>query len=196
MNRFNPVYVHLTHVQALSFLKILVTSLGEIPQRGKDRVLQQIVNKIKSTDIKTILLIDEAHLLSTDALIDLRLLISSAVDGLNHLKIVLFGHSEIKREFKRSCHKALVQRTTIPYHIPPMTMSQTHQYIDFQMRRVHSNEKVFEEEVKKDIHEYAQGVPRLINNIATACLIIAAAENKQKVDENILTQAVKEIQLI
>ncbi|KPA11543.1 type II secretory pathway, component ExeA, partial [Candidatus Magnetomorum sp. HK-1] len=57
-----------------------------------------------------------------------------------------------------------------------MTQSQTRQYIAFQLRRVNCSEKVFEEEVKNDIHKYAMGIPRIVNKIATACLINAYLE--------------------
>ncbi len=71
-NRFHPVYIHLTHLRPLSLLKILVNALGEVPARGKEKVVLQILNKAKSSDLTTILLIDEAHLLDPDVLIDLK----------------------------------------------------------------------------------------------------------------------------
>jgi len=194
-NRFNAVYVHLTNLRALSLLKILVNALGEVPAHGKEKVVLQILNKTKSTDLTTILLIDEAHLLDPDVLIDLRLLISSATENSGSLKIVLCGHSKIKKEIRRSCHEALLQRITVHYHIPPMSLSQTNQYIDFQMRRVMCSEKIFEPEVKNEIHEYTRGIPRLVNNLATACLMNAAAENHQKINAAVLAQTLNEFQL-
>jgi len=194
-NRYHPVYIHLTHLNAPSFLKILVSTMGELPAWGKHKVLLQILKKTKSNDITTIFLIDEAHLLAPDALIDLRLLVSSAIEDTDRLKMVLIGHSEIKKELRRSCHTAFAQRITVRYHIPPLALSQTHQYIDFHMRRVGCSEKIFETEVKNDIHEYARGVPRLINNLATACLLNSAANNSQKVTSAILAQSLDEFQI-
>lgn len=194
-NRYRPLYIHLTRLNALSLLKLLVSTMGEAPARGKERVFLQILNKTKSKDITTILLIDEAQLLASEALIDLRLLISSAIDDSSRLKIVLIGHSTIKKELTRSCHSALVQRMTVHYHIPPLTISQTNQYIDFHMRRVGSSDKVFETEVKNDIHEYARGIPRLINNLATVCLLNAAANNSQKVTTAILLKTIDEFNI-
>ena len=45
---FNLIYLHHTHLKALSFLKILVTAMGEIPAHGKEKVFNQIQNKIKN----------------------------------------------------------------------------------------------------------------------------------------------------
>jgi len=193
--QYRPLYTHLTRFNAASFLKIIVSAMDELPAWGKQNLFFQILNKTKSPDIATILLIDEAQLLAQDSLIDLRLLVSSAIEETDSLKIVLIGHSAIKKELRRSCHAALLQRITVRYHIPPLTLSQTEQYMDFHMRRVGASEKVFETEVKSDIHEYARGVPRLINNLATACLIDAAVLNSQKVTHAILLQTLDDFQI-
>lgn len=193
-NRFHPVYIHLTHLRPLSLLKIMVNALGEVPARSKEKVVLQILNKAKSSDLTTILLIDEAHLLDPDVLIDLRLLISSATESSSPLKIVLCGHPMIKKEIMRSCHESLLQRITVSYHIPPMSLTQTCQYIDYKIRRVMGSEKIFEPEVKNQIHEYTRGIPRLVNNLATACLMNAAANNQPKVNAAIFTQTLNEFQ--
>ena len=193
---FNLIYLHHTNLKSLPFLKTLVAELGEIPAHGKEKVFTQLQKKIKNNNLSTIVLIDEAHLLDSDAFIDLRLLVSSAIEASNGLKIVLFGHSDIKKELRRSRHESLHQRITIKYNLSPMTQSQTRQYINFQLRRVNCSEKVFEEEVKSDIHKYAMGIPRIVNKIATACLINAYLENQQKINNGILLKTLKDIELI
>ena len=192
-NLYNPIYLHLTNVSALAFLKVLANEMGEAPLRWKEKVLLQILNKIKAADITTLFLIDQAHLLPSEALIDLNLLIGSAIDEIDRLRIVLVGNSDLAKELKRSCHTTLRQKITVCYHVPPFSLEQTNQYIDGRMRRVGGSDKVFEPEVKKDIHEYSRGIPRLINNIATACLINAAVNNSQKVNNTIFLQTLDEM---
>lgn len=193
-NQYQPVYVHLTNLKEILFLKMLVTAMGEMPARGKEKTFLQIINKTKEKDLTTIIIIDEAHLLKSETLIDLRLLVSSAMDNTDRLKIVLSGHTDLKKELQRSCHSALLQRITVKYHIHALTQTQTHHYIDFHMHRVGSSEKIFDQEVKTLICQYSRGIPRLINNIATACLLNAACNNSQKVTQDILTQSLEELQ--
>ena len=51
-------------------------------------------------------------------------------------------------------------------------------------------------EAKSLIHDYAGGgVPRPINNIATACLINAASKNINGIDEAIVNETMAEFQL-
>ena len=94
-NRYQPVYVHLTHVESTSFLRSLVIRLEEQPKLGKDRLFSQILSKTQSNDRITILIIDEAHLLTEEALTDLRLLISAGWQEEEKLKIVLSGQEAL-----------------------------------------------------------------------------------------------------
>jgi len=49
--------------------------------------------------------------------------------------------------------------------------------------------------MKSLIHDYAGGVPRSINNIATACLIHAASQNITASNESIVNDTMAEFKL-
>ncbi len=193
-NRFRPVYVHLTRMKATSLLRLIVEKLGETPKRGKERLFTQILDKATGTERTTILIIDECHLIDPEALTDLRLLVSSALDNTAPLKILLVGQQPLREQLRRACHGDLLNRISVRYILRPMTKTQTLSYIDFQLTNVGASEKIFDTPVKDLIHDHAQGIPRLINNIATACLINAAAHNAQIVNEPILSDTITEFQ--
>jgi general secretion pathway protein A len=194
-NRYHPVYVYLTHVGANGLLKLIVAALGETPRRGKERLFLQILQKARATEPTTLLVLDEAHLIESEALTDLRLLVSSVLDDGPPLKIVLSAQETLRDQLKRSCHADLVHRISVRYHVPPMSPEQTAAYIDHHMTRAGACAKVFEPEAKGLIHEYASGVARQINNIATACLINAAARKLQKINEQLVGDTMAEFQL-
>ena len=191
----HAIYVHLASLTNVAFLRVMASALGEQPRQYKDQILLQIINKLNTLKSTTLLFIDDAHLLETQALVDLRLLISTQFEQDETLKVVLIGHSQLKHQLKRAIHTSLAQRVNLYYDIPALSPSQTHAYLDFQMRRVGSSDKVFETEVKQELHEYTRGIPRLINNLATACLINAGSQNRQKVDLGIFRQTVSEFPL-
>ena len=112
-NRYNPIYIHLTHVKAIGLLKLIVRSLGEIPLRGKENLFLQIIEKSKKSDLKTIIIIDEGHLTDSDALIDLRLLVSADLEGEPPLKLVLTGQDELWQQLKRTAHADLIHRISL-----------------------------------------------------------------------------------
>ena len=72
-NRYQPLYLHLTPLSANAFLRLMVIKLGEQPKLGKDRMLLQILERIHQNDKCTLFIVDEAHLLASQTLTDLRL---------------------------------------------------------------------------------------------------------------------------
>ena len=101
LNLFLPIYVHFTHVKSSSLFALIVSQLGEIPKHTKDRLFLQIIDKARRSNLTPILLIDEAHLLSSNVLTDLRLLISSTLDSSTQIKIILSGQEHLKSILKR-----------------------------------------------------------------------------------------------
>jgi len=193
-NRYHPVYLHLTPIGANAFLRLIVTKLGEKPKMGKDRMLLQILARIKQNEKFTLLVIDEAHLIDPQTLTDLRLLIS-AIDEQISLKIVLCGQDTLTDILKRASHADLVQRITLRFCLHALSAEQTAAYIDSRMTLAGGTNKTFEGEAKDLIHDYTGGVPRQINNAATACLIHAASRNMKKINEALVNETMSEFNL-
>jgi general secretion pathway protein A len=193
--QWEPVYLHLTHLSATGLLKMLVAKLGEVPRRGKERLFEQILEKSRQAEGALVLIVDEAHLLHADTLTDIRLLISSALDDTPPLKVVLAGQEPLRQVLRQSVHAALLNRIAVRHHLAPLTCEQTATYIDFQLKQAGGSEKLFEETTKRMIHNYSGGIPRQINNLATACLLQAAAENSPRITETILQQTFNEFHL-
>jgi len=194
-NRCRTLYLHLAHLTAPALLRLIVTQLGEEPRLGKDRLFRQILQGAQKSDAPAILILDEAHLLAPDALTDLRLLLSSALDDTPKLKLLLCGQQPLQQLLTRQAHADLAARIAVRYKIDPLTQEQTQAYIEARMRNAGAPEKSFETEAQQAIHEYAQGIPRQINNIATAALINADAQNQNIISETLVNQAMKEFRL-
>jgi len=181
-NRYHPVYLHLTPLNANAFLRLIVTKLGEKPLMGKDRMLLQILDRININDKCTLFIIDEAHLIDPKILTDLRLLISS-IDQKVSLKILLCGQESLNQILKRSSYADLVQRITLQF------------VMHHRISKAGGATKIFESEAKNLIHDYTGGVPRQINNVATACLINATAKSLKKITEPLVNETMAEFNL-
>ncbi len=190
-----PVYLHLTHLSAAGLLKLLVSKLGEVPRCGKGRLFEQILEKARQAEGALLLILDEAHLIDAEALTDIRLLISSALDDAPPLKVLLAGQEPLRHTLRRSLHADLLNRISVRFHLAPLSKEQTATYIDFQIKQAGGSEKLFEESTKQLIHDYSAGIPRQINNLATACLLHAAAQNASRINQTILQQTLAEFQL-
>jgi general secretion pathway protein A len=200
LNRLTPqqceaVYCHLTHLPSSGLLKLIATQLGEPSRRGKDRIYEQILERARRSEGTLLLIFDEAHLLVSDALTDLRLLISSAIDVGPPLKILLVGQDSLRGTIKRAQHADLLNRVSVRYQLRPLSKEQTSQYVDFQVAQAGGDVKIFGDEVKDLLHDFAGGLPRAINNLAIACLLQATALDAARVDEKVFRQAAAEFQL-
>jgi len=192
-NQFHPLYFHLTPLNANAFLRMIVFQLGEKPKMGKDRLLLQILDKIQQNEKTSLFIIDEAHLIDPQVLTDLRVLISSLAKP--SLKILLCGQEGLSIILKRSAHTDLVHRITVKVFLKTLSKDQTAAYIDNRIHRAGGNQKLFDPEAKALIHDYTGGLPRQINNVASACLIHAASLNQKRITESIVTQTMSEFHL-
>jgi general secretion pathway protein A len=188
------IYCHLAHLPANGLLKLVLGQLGEVPRRGKDKLYSQILDRARRAEGTLLLIFDEAHLLSGDALVDLRLLVSSAIEIGPPLKILLVGQEHIRQTLKRSEYTDIVNRISVRYQLRPLTKDQTRQYIEYQLGHHGGDPKVFDDVVKDQIHEFTGGNPRGINNAALACLLHATSKRTLRIDEAMFRQASHELQ--
>ena len=79
--------------------------------------------------------------------------------------------------------------------IRPMPKAQTSAYIDYRITKAGGKEKIFEPEAKELIHDYTGGVPRQVNNVATSCLINAAARELKIITETLVNETMDEFRL-
>jgi len=194
-HRFRTLYLHLTHLPANGFLKLLVEALGEIPKRGQERVLRQILEKCRESDATPFLVVDEAQLLDHDALTSLRLLVSSAIDDAPPFKLLLVGQESFRKKLKESSLAPLLHRIAVRYHLHPLSREQTASYIDFQIEAAGASHRLFGEDVKSLIYDYTGGLPRQINNLATTCLIHAASQKTATITEELFQQTLADFTL-
>lgn len=189
------VYCHLSQLNSAGILKTIISRMGETPRRGKERIYEQILERASHIEGTLLIVLDEAHLLSTEALTDLRLLISSALDVGPPLRMLLVGQELLRATLKHLRHADLLNRASVRHQLRPLAKDQTTRYIDFQLCHAGGDARIIDDGVKGLIHDFTGGVCRGINNLATACLIQATAKRQARVDEEMFHQATHDFQL-
>jgi general secretion pathway protein A len=111
------------------------------------------------------------------------------------LKLLLVGQEPLRAILRRAQHADLANRISVRYQLRPLTREQTCRYIDFQLTQAGGDLKLFDDSVKVAIHDFANGVPRQINSLATACLLQATARKVRRIDDDLFQQVVSEFQL-
>ncbi|MFZ0945072.1 MAG: AAA family ATPase [Syntrophobacteraceae bacterium] len=139
---------------------------------------------------QVVLIIDEAHLLSIGSLEHIRLLSNIETSENKLLQILLIGQNEISHKLRRRDMRQLRQRINVNRFLSPMSPSETIEYIDHRLRVAGSGfDRCFEPSCKKLIYKMTGGVPRSINRLCDAALLIFMAEKGHKVTGKVLKKA-------
>lgn len=195
-NRFQTVAVTLSALESASLLRLIVLALNERPKTGKDRLFSLILNKVRATERITVLVVDEAHLLGESALTDLRLLVCAGLEETHRMRLLLAGQDGLLATLSRQTLADLSNRVTVRIHLGPLTKDQTICYLDHRLKVFGGTEKVFAEEAKGRLHDHSGGIPRLINNLATLCLIQGAAKKQKQIHSVLVDEAARELRMI
>lgn len=157
--------------------------------------LHQYLLRCHEQGRKTVLLIDEAQLLTPDVLEQIRLLTNLETTTEKLLQIILVGQPELKDLLARPSLRQLSQRITARFHLQALSLADTHAYIGHRLvvAGLDSQPNPFPSDIIKRIHEFSGGVPRLINILCERLLLGAYGRNQRVVDRAIFQQAVDEV---
>lgn len=143
----------------------------------------------------TMLLIDEAQHLSVEVLEQLRLLTNFETDTRKLLRVVLIGQPELQQKLKQPILRQLAQRITARYHLLPLTVNEVDAYIRHRLRVAGCERPLFSPALVKQVHNAAEGIPRVINLLCDRALLAAYGHEQMVVDKKALKQAIAEIAL-
>ena len=141
----------------------------------------------------TVLIIDEAQNLSRDLLEQVRLLTNLETHKQKLLRVTLVGQPELTTLLARDDLRQLAQRITARYHLTPLNLAETEQYVQHRLRIAHGDSALFPAAVIKVIHGYANGIPRLVNVMCDRCLMGAYAQGTRTITPAMARAAGKEL---
>ncbi|WP_188150352.1 ExeA family protein [Teredinibacter waterburyi] len=143
----------------------------------------------------TVLLIDEAQLLSPEALEQIRLLTNLETTTQKLLQIILVGQPEINELLAQPRLRQLSQRITARFHLTPLTLEETEAYINHRLEVAGMPEgrKLYTHQIIRKIHTFTGGIPRLINIVCERTLIGAYGHNTQEISKDIFELARSEV---
>ena len=142
---------------------------------------------------RVVFVIDEAHLLAPDQLEEIRLLTNQNMDADSPFAGILVGQPTLLRQLRMGIFAALDQRIATRYTLAPMDLGESSSYLRHHLGLVGRNDPVFADDAVARMHRFSNGLPRALNNIATAALIAGAADGKAIVDDACAKKAVAEL---
>jgi len=196
----SPVLIANPYVSSQELLLYLAYALG-IKATGAEKVLEltdavkNALLEAKSRDRHLILIVDEAHLLSDQALEEIRLLSNIETPTQKLLQILLVGQYELSHNLDRPEMRHLRQRINVNRFLAHLNPADTITYIDHRLHQVGSSfASVFEGNCRRLIFKLTKGVPRSLNQLCDNALLICMAEGRRQVNRRTLKQAHEALQ--
>ncbi len=143
--------------------------------------LHEMVLGVQRSGGTSVLVVDEAHLLTMELLEEIRLLTNTDLHQEKLLQVILSGQPELLPVLRRPELRALKQRVASWSQLRPLSPPETRVYIGERMHAAGLRSAIPISGPALDaIHNYSQGVPRLINLLCDKCLWMGYnAKNKQ-----------------
>lgn len=177
------------------FLEMLINEF-EIPCMGTGKparlsALQNLFLNMQRKGGTSVLLIDEAHLLSPEVLEEIRLLSNADTYQEKVLQIVLSGPPELLGMLRRPELSALKQRIASSCLLRPLSFPESRAYIAERMYAAgfRGTDYPFPSVALESIFRYTEGVPRLINLICDACLTIGFKTQRSLIQADVVEEA-------
>jgi len=196
-SRHTILYLGNPTVGARGIYQAIVTALGGTPRFHKSALINQTMDHLAAERHErgraVALVIDEAHLLTTDQLEEIRLLTNTEMDSIAPFTGLLVGQPTLRRRIKLGNFAALDQRIALRYALPGMTPAETNSYLAHHLKLAGRSDPLFTEDAASLIHQTSRGLPRAINNLALQALVATYATNKTIVDDAATRAAVTEV---
>lgn len=182
----------LTTLGPFSFIASLVTASGLPSRRFKGETAAALLLHLRSQPKRTVILIDESHLLPDKSLEDLRLLTADALDRRSPFALVLVGQPLLRDRIAEPQHYALWQRIGVRLRLPPLSQPEIPPFLDHHLRAVGYANKapLFEPRAIAEIFHHSRGIPRLVQNLALDAMLAAMLADKSTVDAEAVGQAI------
>src|SRR5438876_2702776 len=196
-SRYQVIYIANPAFGTRGLYVTVVRALGAAPRFFKAEVMAQAQELLAAETAerhrRVVLIVDEAHLLQPDQLEELRLLTNAEMDSASPFAGILIGQPTLARQLRMGTFAALDQRIATRYAIKPMDLAESAAYLRHHMALAGREEPMFADDAVARLHRVSSGLPRALNNAATAALIAAAAAGQDLVDDACAKKAVAEL---
>lgn len=187
---------HLAERAAL--LQAILYDLGLPYEEGSEQTLRLRLTdhllKTCAAERRTVLVIDEAHLLDADLLEELRLLANLEAGGGKALQIVLLAQPVIGATLQLPGLESLRQRIAVRAALDPLEVEEAYDYLLHHLRLAGGKpEKIFDDTALEVIARGAHGIPRCLNQAAHQALVLANEGELAKVDAEAALEALAQL---
>lgn len=196
---YKVIYISMSTLTVLEFYRQLAIELGIDPYFRKVdnfKAIQAAITRYEMEKKMTLVVIlDEAQYLKSAMLNDLKMLFNFEMDSKDRAVVLLAGLPQLNNTLRLNAHEPLRQRITMNYGMETLNKEESKRYIEEKMKAAGSYQEVFERNAIEAIINASNGIPRMINKICNACLIMGNSKNKNMIDIETVMDSVNDVEL-
>jgi len=194
---YHPLLIINPRLSPSQLLKTVALRLGmDDAGRFRHGILEGInarLFELYEAGKQPVIIIDEAQLIPGKTTFEeLRLLTNFQLDDRNLLSIVLIGQTELKERLERKPYRALRQRIGMQYHLGPLDVEETRDYVQHRLKVAGRDTALFDGPAIETLFEHTGGVPRRINIVAGNALVEGFGRGAVLITAEVIESVVKE----
>jgi type II secretory pathway predicted ATPase ExeA len=194
---YSVCYVSHSTCAVLDLFREIARGFAIEPRYRKADVIRDVKERIlklpRGQKVQPVLVVDDAHLLPTQVLDDLRLLTNFDADSRDDLTMVLCGHPQLEANLRLAINEALAQRIVLRVRLRSLHADEVDEYLRFRLELAGRTAKLFLPEASEAIARAARGIPRLVDRLAEHCMLLALRSKRSEIDADVVTEAIDEV---
>jgi type II secretory pathway predicted ATPase ExeA len=193
------IFLYNTALTSAELVDVICDEL-ELPVEGCGRVKKlRILNDFLLAEAErggsVVLLLDEAQNLGPEVLEHLRLISNLETPTEKLLQIVLVGQPELQARLDDPRLRQVRQRVAIRHHLEPLPRKQVGPFIRHRLRVAGRRTTLFSAPAIRRIAIHTRGIPRLINILCHAALLLAYAAEARTISRGMVDEAAADLLL-
>ncbi len=185
-NKYYPIYLKSCGMNIFNLYSAILSSIKVEPPFHLFTAKKLYEKVISESRKKPIIILDDVQELTDDALLEMKNLVSFDVDSRHKLCIIISGQTEIAERLKFSLFASVMQRIRLKYHVKTMSLPETCQYIDHQLKISGKQNSIFTDDAMAEIFKRTNGIPRLVNKECYRAVITACTKEREIIEPSIL----------
>ena len=192
---FNP------KLETLDFFRLLLDEYG-IDTRCETKAdylitLNHFLIERLEKDQPTLLMIDEAQVLSPELLEEIRLLSNLETPTSKLIQIMLVGQPELNEMLATPELRQLRQRIVLRHHLRPFDEEECGSYVQERLRLAgYTGKGIFKRSALREVHRVSCGLPRLVNIVCDGALLLGYARDWSSLGAQAIREAARDLDLL
>jgi general secretion pathway protein A len=201
-NKIASAFVYNPQLSVLEFLAYVLTDLRvPLGNRTKGEMLSALNEFLLSRSRRgttTVLVVDEAQLLTWELMEEIRLLTNLETSQYKLLQIVMVGQPELDLKIDSDELRQLKQRIAMRCRLEPLGLQDLRGYIHRRLEVAGANcrgAKIFSDQAIAGVCHFSRGIPRLVNTLCENSLISGYGRQAEQITLEIVQECAMDLRL-